>query len=160
MDGALLFFYRGPQMLHSAFYKTMLSYLQMYGGLSDAPFQGNPDYPAYWALFTSDPTDANSGTTEAAYGGYARYRGYRNPYHWALHDGPPAFACNSYDIAFPVPTSGAGEVITHWAHLYLAADGVSNKIVASGPIENPLTVAIGQTIMFPTGELIVQVPAA
>lgn len=146
-------------MLHISFYKTMISFLQTIGSLMDTPFQGNPDYPAYWGLFTQAPTDDNLLASEATYTGYARVRGYRNPYHWAMHNGPPAYMANTYDIAFPVPTGGDGQVITHWAFFYLAADGVTNKIVASGSVGNPLIVASGLTIELPTGQVRVQVPA-
>jgi hypothetical protein len=147
-------------MLNTSFYKTMIGYLQLLGGLTDTPFAGNPDYPAYWALFTAAPTDDTIGATEATFPGYARKQGYRNPYHWGLHDGPPAYASNTYDIAFNAATGGAGQVITHWAFLYFNSDLTTYKIVASGPIENPLTISVGLTIEFPTGQLRVQVPAA
>lgn len=144
--------------LHTAFYKTMLTYLNQMGALVDVPFQGNPDYQAFFALFTGAPVEGNLLSNEATYGGYARFRSVRNPYHWAMQNGPPAFVSQINDLHFGTPTSGAGQVITHWAFLYPNTVDSSYSIVVSGPLSNPLTVALGVPILFPAGEIQVVVP--
>ena len=145
-------------MLDPSLYKSLLQQLISYTSAYESPFQGNPDYPGYWALFTADPTNDTLTSVEATYTGYARVRTYRNPGHFFYHDGPPAWCGNSSEVNFPSPTGGAGEILTHWAHLYPDSIDGSYQIVASGPLENPLTVAVGMDFLFPINTLIVQAP--
>ena len=145
-------------MLDESFYKTMISYLLSLPNLVGAPFQGNPDYPAFFALFTSEPTNETLESVEATYAGYHRFQSQRNPYHWVFHDGPPAWVGNSNNITFPAATGGAGQVITHWAFLYWKSNEDVLKIVVGGAFENPVTVAIGQNILFPIDTLRVEWP--
>lgn len=62
----------------------------------------------YVALYTSDPTDANSGT-EASYGSYARVA---VTSLFPSASGTAGSVSNSSDIIFPQATSGSN-VITH-----------------------------------------------
>ncbi|RTL34629.1 MAG: hypothetical protein EKK48_31040 [Candidatus Melainabacteria bacterium] len=147
-------------MLHKSFFKTMIGYLTNLGYLSDNPFEGNPDYPDYWILLQSEPTFDNWASLEATYGGYARQHYYRNPTIWMLNDGPPFFAGNRNLITFPAPTSDAGQVLSHWGWLYPVAGsgGASYGLVVAGPLSNPITTEIGQTIIFPVNSITVKAP--
>ncbi|RTL34984.1 MAG: hypothetical protein EKK48_30175 [Candidatus Melainabacteria bacterium] len=147
-------------MLHPSFYKTMINYLLQLGSLLDPPFEGNPDYIDYWALFTANPSLDSFATVEATYGGYARQHYARTPTIWQLLDGPPAYASNRQQITFPPATSGAGQVLTHWGWLYpdIGSGGASYGLVVSGALEIPVTVALGQSLIYPANAFRVQSP--
>lgn len=107
----------------------------------------------YIALFTSDPTDAGSGT-EVSGGGYARVlvnaNGGASPtWNLATEDSPGHKVSNAAAVAFPQATEDWGEV-THVAVFDAASGG---NLLMHGPLTTPKTVGVGDTFQFAAGAL-------
>lgn len=68
---------------------------------------------AYFALYTSDPTDADGGT-EVSGGSYARVAVAQADAQWNAPVGNDGHTDNVNAITFPAPTANWGTV-THWA---------------------------------------------
>lgn len=102
----------------------------------------------YVALFTSNPTDANSGA-EAAWSGYARQVAHTS----AVSDGFSApvngVSSNTKVITFP-PVVGAGATVTHWG-LMSAATGGQLLMHAQLSVSKPLSDT--DVASFPVGSL-------
>lgn len=99
----------------------------------------------YLALYTSDPTDANSGT-EVSGGSYARV---------AITFSAPSngSASNSADVNFTTATANWGTV-THWGILDASSAG---NLLVYGAMTTSLAVNNGQTARVLTGQLTVTV---
>lgn len=111
---------------------------------------GGDDYtpPAtvYIALFTSAPSDSGGGT-EVSGGSYARVAVTNNATNW-----PAASAGvkqNGTDVTFAQATAGWGTVVA-----FAVFDaGSSGNMLYWGALTASRTVAINDTVSFPTGSL-------
>jgi hypothetical protein len=109
--------------------------------------QGYPKRPVYVALFTSDPTDAGSGT-EVTGGSYARVQYDPTDANWSAPDATGGLTQNLAAITFPSPTANWG-VVTHFAIFDRAAIG---NLTAHGVLTTPKTVNNGDPApTFPIG---------
>jgi hypothetical protein len=111
--------------------------------------------PQTWiALYTADPTDADSGT-EVSGGGYARVRVFQDsatePY-WTppTLEGPLHEIKNVGVIQFPQATAGWGEV--GWFGVRDAA--AAGNLLYHSNLVAPRTVNLGDLFRFEPGELI------
>lgn len=97
----------------------------------------------YVALFTSDPTDAGTGT-EVSGGAYARQ---------AVTFGAPSngTCSNSADVLFPIATAAWG-TITHIA-IFDAATG--GNMLYSAPLTTSKTIASGDQLKVAAGDVTV-----
>lgn len=107
----------------------------------------------YVALYTSDPTDANSGT-EVSGNGYARVQvnqdGSTSPYwNTPVDDGGPQLIDNNGDITFPTATGDWGTV-THVGILDAATGG---NLLFHGALSTSKSVTTDDTFKFPSGDL-------
>ena len=102
-----------------------------------------PPATVHVALFTTDPTDAGSGT-EVSGGSYAR-----NAVSTA--GGFTAGGANVADITYAAATGSWGTV-THFG-IFDAASG--GNLLYHGPLQTPKTVNSGDTFRFPAGTLII-----
>jgi len=101
----------------------------------------------YVALYTTDPTDANTGT-EVAGGNYARQS--------IAFSAPvtPGITTNSAAVTFPVATADWG-TITHFGILSALTGGnlwFAGRIETAG-VADPKTVLIDNQVQFLTGQL-------
>ena len=101
----------------------------------------------YVALYTSDPTDADTGT-EATYGGYARVAVARTAGGWTVSGDTVS---NTALIQFPEGTSGP-QTITHWGIRTAAAAG---DLLYHGSVGTSRTADNGVTLEFAAGTLTV-----
>lgn len=95
----------------------------------------------YVALYTANPTDANTGT-EVSGGSYVRMASTWN----APSNG---LSTNTTDITFPVATAGWG-TITHMGILDASSGG---NLLYHGAITSPITLLSGQQAKFLAGDL-------
>lgn len=98
------------------------------GGLQPSSADGN----LYVALFTADPTDAGTTTSEANYTGYARVAVSRTD-GWTISGDS---ATNAADITFGDCTAGSN-VITHAAIMTASTGGT---MLMHGVLDSPITV--------------------
>lgn len=101
----------------------------------------------YVALFTSDPTDANSGT-EVTGNGYARQVIAFN----TASGTNPTFCDNSATITFPTASGGNFGVITH---LGIMSALTSGTLYFHGQLTNSKTVNDGDTFQILANNLII-----
>ena len=99
----------------------------------------------YVALFTTDPTDAGTGT-EVTGGAYARQAG--------TFDAPstPGTTQNSAVVQFPTATEDWGTV-TH-VGIYDAVTG--GNLLYHGPLTSSRIINTGGSLRFPEGDLVVR----
>ena len=103
----------------------------------------------YVALFTSNPTDANSGV-EAAWSGYARQAAHTS----AVSDGftAPANGVSSNTKAITFPAySGAGTTVTHWGLMSAATGG---NLLMHAALGASKTLTDTDVASFPIGSLV------
>jgi hypothetical protein len=104
----------------------------------------------YITLFTSNPTDANTGA-EAAWTGYARQQAHAS----VISDGftvPSNGTCsNTKVISFPAVV-GAGATVTHWGIMSAASGG---ELLYHAPLNSAKTLADTDVASFPVGSLVV-----
>lgn len=95
----------------------------------------------YLALYTTDPTDADSGT-ETTVGAYARQ---------AITFGAPTngVAANSADVTFPVITSGS-QTITH---IGIRDALTAGNLLFHGPLTTSRAVTTNNQLKFQTGQV-------
>jgi hypothetical protein len=97
----------------------------------------------YIALYTSDPTDANTGT-EVSSASYARQS--------ITFSAPVSGSCsNDSAVTFPTPTENWGTV----SHMGLFDAPTGGNLLFYGSLASPIEVALGMRIRFPTSSLIV-----
>lgn len=98
----------------------------------------------YAALYTSDPTGADSGT-EVSGGSYARQ---------AITFGAPSggSCSNSADVTFPVATGSWGTV----THVGIRDASTGGNLLYVGALTVSQAVASGNQFKFPSGQLVVQ----
>ena len=101
----------------------------------------------YVALSTADPGDDGAGAAEPTGGSYARIE--TSNADWTAASG--GVISNADAIEFAEATSAWG-TITHFA-LYDAA--VGGNLLAYGPLAESKTIAIGDLVRFPAGDLAV-----
>lgn len=100
----------------------------------------------YVALYTSDPTEADSGT-EVTGGSYARQ---------AVTFGAPTTAgtasqiANSSDITFPVATANWGTI----THVGIRDAATAGNLLYFGPVTNPRSILANDQLKFLAGELV------
>jgi len=104
----------------------------------------------YVALFTSDPTDAGTGT-EVADSAYARQQCHSTTVAdgWDIPHASEGYTANAKQITFPAIVDGQVSV-THWA-LYDAATG--GNLLYHAPLTNPKTLDPSDVLSFPVGSL-------
>jgi hypothetical protein len=103
------------------------------GGLQPSAVAGN----FYLALYTSDPTDTDSGV-ETTYTGYARVAIPRSVVGFSVTDN---IVSNLQEGLFPVSIGGS-EVVSHWGLRTALAGG---DLLGSGALTGSVTVDIGDT---------------
>lgn len=100
-----------------------------------------PPSKVYLALYTSDPTDANSGT-EVTGGAYTRQQiTFANPSNGTVS----SFS----DVLFPVATAGWG-TITHFGILDAQTSG---NLFYHGSLTNPKTIALDDQLKIAAGDI-------
>lgn len=100
----------------------------------------------YVALYTTDPTDADTGT-EATYTSYARVAVVRSSAGWTVSG---ATVTNAAIITFPTSTGGSN-TITHFAIRTALTGG---DIVHHKNIASDLLISITDTPNFPIGTIV------
>jgi hypothetical protein len=120
-------------------------------GLQASSTAGN----LYIALYTSNPTDADSGT-EANYTSYARVAVGRSATNFSVSagatDADPSEASNAIVITFPTATAGSN-TITHFG---IHTDASTGNLVYYGSLNSSIVVSTGKTPKFNIGELIIK----
>lgn len=99
----------------------------------------------YIALYTSDPTDADSGA-ETTYTSYGRVAVVRSVSGWVVSGDEVS---NAAEESFPQSTGGSS-VITHFAIRTASSGG---DLVGSGALSASLTINTGDTPKFEIGDL-------
>jgi len=94
----------------------------------------------YIALYSTDPTDTDSGT-EATYTGYARVSIVRSAVGWTVTDN---VAYNASEALFPVSTGGV-DTLTHFGILTASTGG---DLIGSGLLTGAIEVNPGDTPRF------------
>lgn len=112
-----------------------------------------PPTTIYVALYTSDPTDADTGT-EVSGGSYARVLVYENgggtpDWNLAVVDGIGYMVANSDEVVFPTATASWGTV-TH-AGLCDALSG--GNLLMHTLLDVPKLVESADTFRFPAGDV-------
>lgn len=103
----------------------------------------NPPLKVYLALYTSAPTDANTGT-EVSGGAYSRQQiTFSQPVNGTVS----SFA----DILFPVATAGWG-TITHFGIMDAVTAG---NLMYHGALTNPKTIALDDQLKIAGGDITV-----
>lgn len=110
-------------------------------GLQPSAAVGN----LYVALYTTDPTEADSGT-EADYTSYARIAVVRSSAGWTVSGN---VCSNTSVVTFPTSTGGSN-TITHFAVRTAITGG---DLLGSNTISSPLAVANTDTPNFAAGDL-------
>ena len=119
-----------------------------YNGVAFPPPAG-----IYIALYTSDPTDADTGT-EVSGGGYARVLinpngGGAPEFNLAVTDGIGKMVTNANDIVFPTATSPWG-TITHFGARDAATGG---NLLHHGALDEAQVVGTGGVFTIGAGDL-------
>jgi len=104
----------------------------------------------YVALFTTDPTDAGSGS-ELADSGYARQQCHTTTVSdgWDVPHATDGYTANAKLITFPAIVD-AQVSVTHWA-LFDAASG--GNLLYHASLTNPKTLDASDVLSFPIGAL-------
>lgn len=110
-------------------------------GLQPSAAAGN----LYVALYTTDPTDADTGT-EATYTSYARVAVVRSVAGWTVSGN---IASNAVSVTFPTSTGGTN-TITHFGIRTASSGG---DLVGSGALTSSLLVSNADTPKFEIGDL-------
>jgi hypothetical protein len=97
----------------------------------------------YIALYSTDPSDEDSGT-EATYTGYARVSVVRSAVGWTVTDN---VAYNASEILFPTSTGGS-DTLTHFGILTALTGG---DLIGSGSLTGAIEVNPGDTPRFGPG---------
>lgn len=110
----------------------------------------------YLALFTSDPTDAGTGT-EVSGGSYARVLIYDNTSgtpDWtvAVVDGVGYKVENDDDVTFPTATAAWG-TITHWSVLDAATSG---NLLMHGALDDSKVIGTDDVFKISAGDLVLR----
>jgi hypothetical protein len=106
----------------------------------------------YLSLHTADPGVGGSQTTnEATYGTYARVAVARNTGGFTVSSNSCVLASPA---TFPTPSSGAGEIETHFA--IGTAVSSTGKILYRGPITPSITIAVGTPPQLTTGTTVTE----
>lgn len=100
----------------------------------------------YIALYTSDPTDADSGT-EVSGGSYARQAVTNNTTNWPAASGGSKSNANA--IVFPAATAAWGTV----THVGIRDALTGGNLLYSGALGTPKTVNNGDVFSFAAGQL-------
>ena len=100
----------------------------------------------YIALFTADPTDAGTQTSEANYTSYARVAVARSSAGWTVSGD----TCdNDAVISFPECTGGSSTV----THLGIMDASTSGNMIVHGSLTSSLAISSGITPQIPAGDL-------
>lgn len=113
------------------------------GGLQNSATAGS----FYIALYTDDPTDADTGT-EATYTNYARVAVARSAVGWTVSG---AVVSNAGIVTFPT-SGGTNNTVTHFG-VHTASSG--GDLVHHGSLSVGLLVSSGDTPKFAIGDLTV-----
>tara|TARA_R110000868_G_scaffold120688_3_gene320406 strand:- start:455 stop:886 length:432 start_codon:yes stop_codon:yes gene_type:complete len=111
------------------------------GGLLPSSVAGS----LYVALYTEDPTDADTGV-EATYTGYARIAVVRSAVGWTVLENEVS---NAAILTFPTNT-GTSQTVTHLA---IRTASTGGDIVHQGALAVPLVIENGNTPKFEIGDL-------
>lgn len=103
----------------------------------------------YWALHTADPFGGNQSSSEIAYTGYARVASLRTSAGLLVVGTSIVPAA---DFTFPNP-SGAAGAIASYISLGTAVSG-SGKLLWSGALSTPITIAVGNPPLISGGSTI------
>lgn len=106
--------------------------------------------PVYVALFTTDPTDAGTGS-EVSDSAYARQQCHTTTPSdgWDVPHASEGYTSNSKQITFPAIVDGQVSV-THWA-IYDAETG--GNLLYHAALTNPKTLDPSDVLSFPVGAL-------
>lgn len=106
----------------------------------------------YVALHTADPTASGlQNASECAYTGYARVAVARTSGGWTITSNSVSPVAN---ITFGSCTASAGSAATH-ASVGVASSGAT-KILYSGALSSPITIAVGQAPIIASGSAITE----
>lgn len=97
----------------------------------------------YVSLWTTDPTDSDTGT-EAIYTGYARFAIPRSVLGWSVIGN---VAANIGELLFPV-SLGVAQTITHFG---VHTDVAAGDLIGSGSLTGGITIDPGETPRFQAG---------
>lgn len=100
----------------------------------------------YVALYTSDPTEADSGT-EVSGGSYARKA---VTFGAPTQVGGKATISNSAEVAFTVATASWGTV----SHIGIRSALTAGNLLYYGPVSNPRSILANDQLKFLAGELV------
>lgn len=99
----------------------------------------------YIGLYTSDPTDNDSGT-EVTGGGYVRQK---ITFNAPTQVSGKAQLVNATDIKFPIATGAWGTV----THIALRDANVSGNLLFYGAISTPKTISVDDQLIFQAGDI-------
>lgn len=105
-----------------------------------------PPATLYIALYTSDPTDSDTGT-EVTGGSYARQAVTNNTTNWPNASG--GSKSNGVAIAFPAATAAWGTI----THVGIRDALTGGNLLYSGALGTPKTVNNGDVFSFAAGQL-------
>lgn len=100
----------------------------------------------YVALYTTDPTEADSGT-EVAGGAYARQA---VTFNAPTQVGTAATISNSADVSFPVATANWGTI----THVGVRDATTAGNLLYYGPVTNSRSILTNDQLKFLSGELV------
>ena len=100
----------------------------------------------YVALYTSDPTEADTGT-EVSGGSYARQA---VTFGAPTQVGTAAQIANSSDVVFPVATANWGTI----THVGIRDAATSGNLLYYAPVANPRSILANDQLKFLAGELV------
>ncbi|MFD2116334.1 hypothetical protein ACFSTH_08385 [Paenibacillus yanchengensis] len=126
---------------------AMSNYLEV--ALLNAVFRNTPftsPTTVYLALYTSDPTEADTGT-EVSGGAYARQA---VTFSAPTQVGSKATISNSADASFAVATAAWGTV----THVGLRTAATGGNLLYYGPVNNARSILVNDQLKFLAGELI------
>lgn len=126
---------------------AMSNYLEE--AILNAVFRNTPftsPTSVHLALYTSDPTEADTGT-EVSGGAYAR-----RPVTFSAPTqvGGKGTISNSADVSFPVATAAWGTV----THIGLRSAATGGNLLYYGPVSNARSILANDQLKFLAGELI------
>lgn len=104
-----------------------------------------PPATVYVALYTSDPTDGDTGT-EVTGGGYAR-----QPVTFT--DASNGQTSNTTDILFPVATSDWGTI----THVGIRDAATGGNLLFRAALDQPKTILSGDQFKIPAGQLVISI---
>jgi hypothetical protein len=101
----------------------------------------------YIALYTSDPTGADTGT-EVSGGGYVRQL---VTFGAPVINGGVAETSNSADVDYPIATADWGQV----THVGIRSAVTGGNLIYRGELENPRTILTNDRLRFMIGQFVV-----